>query len=223
MPHVPQLRRQLGCAFAGPAQGRHGISSRRGIQQTVQVLQQTLIDLGLGFAPAAGLADSARVRTIPRFPPRTIRCRGWCATDLPPWPQNSPLHTQTSSHHQRRKDAKIFHPVALRGPYILHALLRSLFPCPNNTPPWLVVQVILHSLLSGFFRTTKQGDKLMGSYLTSEPNELKARLTKVPGLKVTSTEQITPEKFVEVRKVTAGIPDQSRRTRRLKGRLGGQI
>jgi len=49
---------------------------------------------------------------------------------------------------------------------------------------------------ASFFRTTKQGDKLLGSFLTIYPDELKAGLAKVPGLKVTSAERITPEKFI---------------------------
>jgi beta-lactamase regulating signal transducer with metallopeptidase domain len=49
---------------------------------------------------------------------------------------------------------------------------------------------------NGFFRTTKQGDKLVGSFLSNYPDQLKASLAKVPGLKVTSAERITPEKFI---------------------------
>jgi len=47
-----------------------------------------------------------------------------------------------------------------------------------------------------FFRTTKQGGKLVGSFLCNYPDELKAGLAKVPGLKVTSAEEITPETFI---------------------------
>jgi beta-lactamase regulating signal transducer with metallopeptidase domain len=47
-----------------------------------------------------------------------------------------------------------------------------------------------------FFRTTKQGGKLVGSFLCNYPDQLKAGLAKVPGLKVTSTEEITPETFI---------------------------
>jgi beta-lactamase regulating signal transducer with metallopeptidase domain len=49
----------------------------------------------------------------------------------------------------------------------------------------------------GFFRTTRQGDKLVGSFLSNYPDELKASLAKVPGLKVTSAEEITPEAFIK--------------------------
>ena len=56
-----------------------------------------------------------------------------------------------------------------------------------------------------FFRTTKQGGKLVGSFLCNYPDQLKAGLAKVPGLKVTSVEEITPEAFHQIRTVTAGI------------------
>lgn len=49
---------------------------------------------------------------------------------------------------------------------------------------------------ASFFRTTKQGDKLVGSFLSSYPDQLKASLAKVPGLKVTSSERITSQHFI---------------------------
>jgi beta-lactamase regulating signal transducer with metallopeptidase domain len=49
---------------------------------------------------------------------------------------------------------------------------------------------------ASFFRTTAQGDKLVGSFLSNYPDELKASLGKVPGLKVTSVERMTPNEFV---------------------------
>jgi RNA polymerase sigma-70 factor (ECF subfamily) len=50
---------------------------------------------------------------------------------------------------------------------------------------------------ASFFRTTKQGDKLVGSFLSNYPDQLKTNLAKVPGLKVTSAERITPEEFIK--------------------------
>jgi beta-lactamase regulating signal transducer with metallopeptidase domain len=55
---------------------------------------------------------------------------------------------------------------------------------------------------ASFFRTTNRGDKLVGSFLSNYPDQLKASLAKVPGLKVTSVEQITPEKFIEYEQST---------------------
>ncbi len=48
-----------------------------------------------------------------------------------------------------------------------------------------------------FFRTTRQGGKLVGSLLCNYLDELKAGLAKVPGVKVTSVEKITPDQFIK--------------------------
>jgi hypothetical protein len=50
---------------------------------------------------------------------------------------------------------------------------------------------------ASYFRTTKQGNRLAGSFLSIYPDELKAALAKVPNLKVTSAERVTPEAFVK--------------------------
>ncbi len=52
----------------------------------------------------------------------------------------------------------------------------------------------------GYFRTTKQGDKLVGSFLAYDGEELKAALEKIPDLKVTSVEKLTQEQLVEYQK-----------------------
>ncbi|MGA3179790.1 MAG: M56 family metallopeptidase [Verrucomicrobiota bacterium] len=52
----------------------------------------------------------------------------------------------------------------------------------------------------GYFRTTKQGDKLAGSFLASDPDQLKAALNKLPGIKVTSVEKLTPKSLAEYEK-----------------------
>ena len=47
----------------------------------------------------------------------------------------------------------------------------------------------------GYFRTQKQGDRLLGSFLASDPDQLKAALAEVPGLKVTSVQKLTQEQL----------------------------
>jgi hypothetical protein len=49
---------------------------------------------------------------------------------------------------------------------------------------------------ASFFRTTKQGDKLIGSFLTATPDEFKAALEKNPNLKLISVEKVTRETFL---------------------------
>jgi hypothetical protein len=49
---------------------------------------------------------------------------------------------------------------------------------------------------ASFFRTTKQDDKLIGSFLTASPEEFKTALQKNPSLKLISVEKVTPEMFL---------------------------
>ena len=52
----------------------------------------------------------------------------------------------------------------------------------------------------GYFRTKKQGDKLIGSFLAYDGDQLKEALAKVPGIKVTSVEKLTQEQLAEYEK-----------------------
>lgn len=51
--------------------------------------------------------------------------------------------------------------------------------------------------VAGFFRTRKEGDRLVASFLTNEPDKLQADIEKNPDLKFISVETMTPEKFIE--------------------------
>jgi len=52
----------------------------------------------------------------------------------------------------------------------------------------------------GYFRTKKQGDKLVGSFLAYDGDQLKSALAKVPVLKVTSVEKLTQEELLDYEK-----------------------
>lgn len=52
----------------------------------------------------------------------------------------------------------------------------------------------------GYFRTKKEGDKLLGSFLASDPEQLKAALAKVQGIKITSVEKLTQEQLATYEK-----------------------
>jgi hypothetical protein len=52
----------------------------------------------------------------------------------------------------------------------------------------------------GYFRTTKQGDKLIGSFLAYDGDQLKAALAKIPDLKVLSSEKLTAEQLATYEK-----------------------
>ncbi len=51
--------------------------------------------------------------------------------------------------------------------------------------------------VSGFFRTTIAGDKLVASFLTNEPDKLQGFIEKNADLKFISSEPMTPRSFVE--------------------------
>jgi hypothetical protein len=51
--------------------------------------------------------------------------------------------------------------------------------------------------VSGFFRTTVVGDKLVASFLSNEPAQLQGFIEQNPDLKFVSSERMTAEKFIE--------------------------
>lgn len=51
-----------------------------------------------------------------------------------------------------------------------------------------------------FFRTTKKGDKLVGSFLTDQPDKLRTYIESNPDLKFISAEAMTPQSFIEYQK-----------------------
>ena len=54
--------------------------------------------------------------------------------------------------------------------------------------------------LGSFFRTTKQGDKLVASFLTDQPDKLQSYIESNPDLKFISTGAMTPQSFIEYEK-----------------------
>ena len=54
--------------------------------------------------------------------------------------------------------------------------------------------------VAGFFRTKKEGDKLVASFLTNEPDKLQAYIENNPDLKFDSVEAMTPQSFIEYEK-----------------------
>ena len=51
--------------------------------------------------------------------------------------------------------------------------------------------------MAGFFRTKKEGDKLVASFLTNEPDKLQAHIENNPDLKFISVEAMTPQSFID--------------------------
>jgi copper chaperone CopZ len=72
-----------------------------------------------------------------------------------------------------------------------------------RTPEEFLAQIHIYSGQSGeigYFRTTRQGDKLIGSFLAYDADQLKEALGKVPGIKVTSVEKLTKETLAKYEK-----------------------
>ena len=53
----------------------------------------------------------------------------------------------------------------------------------------------------GYFRTKKQGDKLLGSFLAYDPDQLKKALSGLPVIKVTGVEKLTQAELVKYQKL----------------------
>jgi len=51
--------------------------------------------------------------------------------------------------------------------------------------------------LAGFLRTKKEGNKLLGSFLTNEPDKLQAYIENNPDVRFISVEPMTPQTFIE--------------------------
>ena len=77
---------------------------------------------------------------------------------------------------------------------------------PQNAPEYLT-DIMKHTPqvrsdndrigIAGFFRTKKQGDKLVASFLSNEPDKLQSYVESNPDLKFISSEAITPQSFID--------------------------
>lgn len=73
-----------------------------------------------------------------------------------------------------------------------------------QTPREFLDRIPIHSGQHGeigYFRTQKQGDKLVGSFLASDGEELKAALNQVSGIKVISVEKLTSDTLAAYEKL----------------------
>jgi len=73
-----------------------------------------------------------------------------------------------------------------------------------QTPREFLDRIPIHSGQHGeigYFRTQKQGDKLVGSFLASDGEALKAALNQVAGIRVTSVEKLTSDTLAAYEKL----------------------
>ena len=100
-------------------------------------------------------------------------------------------------------EAKKWLPEVVKGTYL--AKFEPVNDFNPETPGEMLTEFSNHChLFSGkdslgdasFFRTTKQNGKLIGSFLTSNPDEFKNAIGRDPNFKLISIEKVTPEMFV---------------------------
>ena len=73
-----------------------------------------------------------------------------------------------------------------------------------RTPKEFLAKIPVHSGQHGeigYFRTKKQGDKLLGSFLAYDPDQLKKALSALRLIKVTGVEKLTQEELVQYQKL----------------------
>lgn len=114
------------------------------------------------------------------------------------------LVTLTDAQTQSQpRPAKAGEPDAAKGVWVVR--FEPVADFSPKTPADYLQKIHVYSGqhgMIGYFRTTKQGDKLLGSFLASDPEQLKAALAKVPVIKVTSVEKLTPEQLAAYEKTT---------------------
>jgi beta-lactamase regulating signal transducer with metallopeptidase domain len=112
------------------------------------------------------------------------------------------LATLTDAQNQTQpQSAKSGEPDASKGVWVVR--FEPVGNFSPKTPGDFLSKIHVYSGQSGeigYFRTTKQGDKLVGSFLANDPDQLKAALAQIPGLKVTSVEKLTQEQLADYEK-----------------------
>ncbi len=113
------------------------------------------------------------------------------------------VFTLTDAQNQTQpQPAKIGKPDAAKGVWAVS--FEPVGDFSPRTPGEFLAKIPVYSGQHGeigYFRTKKQGDKLVGSFLAFDGDELKAALAALPDIKVTSVEKLTQEQLVEYEKL----------------------
>jgi hypothetical protein len=113
------------------------------------------------------------------------------------------LATMTRAQSQTQPTrAKMEEPDAAKG--IWAVKFEPVGDFSPKTPAEFLARIHIYSGQHGeigYFRTKKQGNKLIGSFLASDGEELKAALSKVNGLKVIAVEKLTQEQLKQYEKL----------------------
>jgi hypothetical protein len=112
------------------------------------------------------------------------------------------LATLTDAQTKTRQPAKVSEPDAAKGVWVVRFEPTGNFS--PKTPGEFLAKIPVYSGQHGeigYFRTKKQGDKLVGSFLAADPDQLKAALDALPNIKVTGVQKLTQEQLVAYEKL----------------------
>src|SRR5581483_6278639 len=90
--------------------------------------------------------------------------------------------------------AKVSEPDAAKGVWVVR--FEPVGDFSPKTPGEFLAKIPIYSGQHGeigYFRTKKQGNKLLGSFLADDADQLKEALSALPGIKVTGVEKLTQE------------------------------
>ena len=102
----------------------------------------------------------------------------------------------------RPQRAKVGEPDAAKGVWVVR--FEPVGDFAPKTPGEFLAKIPIYSGQHGeigYFRTKKQGDKLLGSFLADDADQLKAALSALPVIKVTGVEKLTQEQLVQYQKL----------------------
>ena len=106
---------------------------------------------------------------------------------------------QVQTNPQR---VKVGEPDAAKGVWVVR--FEPVGDFSPKTPGEFLAKIPIYSGQHGeigYFRTKKQGDKLLGSFLAYDADQLKKALSGLPVIKVTDVEKLTQEELVKYQKL----------------------
>ncbi len=106
---------------------------------------------------------------------------------------------QAQTNPQR---VKVGEPDAAKGVWVVR--FEPVGDFSPKTPGEFLAKIPIYSGQHGqigYFRTKKQGEKLLGSFLAYDSDQLKKALSALPAIKVTGVEKLTQEGLVEYQKL----------------------
>jgi len=97
---------------------------------------------------------------------------------------------------------KVGEPDAAKGVWVVR--FEPVGDFSPKTPGEFLAKIPIYSGqhgMIGYFRTKKQGDRLLGSFLAYDPDQLKEALSALPVIKVTGVEKLTKEQLIQYQKL----------------------